>query len=277
MTPRAPSAPSRGGSGGARQVRRVPSSPGPVSTVSSASAARFAARVRARRLKRIALVTVVLVLVAGIGWGTLASPWARVQRITVTGTERIQVQQVRAVAESLVGSPLLLVDTGALSRAVRQLPLVRDVSVRRVWPSTLVVRVQERQAVAVVPVHGGLALVDRDGVALAQVAKAPPGVPLVQVNLDSDGTAGLRAALEVLDGLPPELRAEVRSIGARGADSVWSDLKDGARVLWGSAGELPTKVQALRALRALPRRDRPAGKVDYDVSAPRAPAMRPRS
>lgn len=278
MTPRAPSPPSRGGFG-TRTVRGAGApAPGRTgSTVSGASAARFAARVRARRLKRAAMVSALLVVVVVAGWAAFAAPWARVEQVRVSGVERVPEEQVLAIARTQLGSPLLLVDTGAVARAVGGLRLVRGASVHRNWPSTLLVRVTERRAEAAIPVDGGVLLVDDEGVEVARAAEAPTGVPVVRVDLAAEGGAeALRAVLGVLDGLPADLRGQVRSGGASGGDGVWTLLSDGSRVRWGSDGDLVTKVDALRALRALPRSARPSGKVDYDVSAPQAPAVRRR-
>jgi cell division protein FtsQ len=265
---------------GATARRPGPRAPGRASsTVSKASAARFAARVRARRLRRVTAVLGTTAAVVLIGWVALLSPWATVQRIQVTGLERLPEDQVRAIGRTQLGSPLFLVDTDNLARSVRGLDLVREVSIRRSWPSTLVIEVAERTAVAAVPVGKGTVLVDVDGVAVEEVAVAevPDGLPMIGVELFGDGgPAAFRAAFAVWNGLPEDIRGQIRRIGADGADGVWTVQINGSRVLWGSPGELERKVAALRALWSLPPSARPASKIDYDVSAPRAPAVRPR-
>jgi cell division protein FtsQ len=245
--------------------------------VSRASAARFAARVRARRWRRAGIVTVVFLAVTATGWAVLGAPWARVERIRVTGTVQVPQAEVDRIAGAQIGVPMLLVDTSAVARQVRGITLVRSTTVTRRWPSTLVVQVRERTAAAAVPVRGGFSLVDVDGVEVGRAAKAPTQLPVVRVELAGDGVDGLRAVLSVLDQLPADLRGEVRESGTAGVDGVWTVHRDGARVLWGSAEDVSTKVRALRALRALPRKDRPASKLDYDVSAPQAPAVRART
>jgi cell division protein FtsQ len=223
-------------------------------------------------------VTAVTAVVVA-GWAALLSPWATVHRIRVTGLERISEEQVQTIVRTQLGSSLLLVDTGNLARSVREIDLVREVSVHRNWPSTLVIEVTERTAVAAVPVGEGILLVDADGGEIETVAETeiPVGFPVIRVDLSADGgPAAFRAALAVWDGLPEDVRAEVRRIGAEGANGVWTVQRDGSRVLWGSSGELGTKVEALRALWTLSRSTGPANTIDYDVSAPRAPAVRPR-
>lgn len=246
------------------------------STVSTGSAARFAARVRRRRNRRIAIITGVVVVIAAVVAAGLIAPWATVERIAVAGTHRLPAGVVRDAATSELGRPLLLADLKAVADRVREQTLVRGVIVTRTWPGTLSIRVVEREPVAAVPGPGGVTLVDPDGVRVAEAARAPAGLPLVQVNLATAGPAALRAVVAVLAGLSPPLREQVRSAGATSADSVWLTLADGSRVLWGSSDAGAAKVDALTALRrsrgtaGLPRR----AVVVYDVSAPGAPAVR---
>ncbi len=277
MNPRATSAPERAARTGRAPARRVAGpDTGAWSTVSTASAKRFTARVRARRRRRIMLAVGAVTLVVAAVAGLLYAPWARVERITVTGTHRLTVAQVRAEADPELGRPLLLADTGAVARRIRDLTLVSSVSVHRTWPSTLAIVVTERFPVAAIPDGSGMSLVDRDGVQVEWSASRPAGMPLVQVESGSAGVPALQAVLDVLNGLPSSLRAQVRSVGAGSPASVWFVLAGGSRVLWGAAMDGPAKVRALRALQ-----DQPAARArtgvhppDFDVSAPDAPALR---
>jgi cell division protein FtsQ len=204
----------------------------------------------------------------------LYSPWATVQKVTVTGTARIPVGSVQGMLADQRGRPLLLVDTAMLSARVRALPLVAGVSVRRVWWSGLSVEVRERQAVAAVPARSGVRLVDVEGVEVATASRAPAGLPLVQVDLDRAVPGSLAAVLQVLAGLPAPLIRQVSAVGAASPDSVWLTLKDGSRVLWGSTADTADKVVVLSRLRVVAQQagTQAKGRV-YDVSAPDAPAV----
>ncbi len=278
MSPRAvDTAPRASRSGGAapRRAARAGRGHGP-SSVSSTSAARFAARARRRRWRRAVGVGLALLALLAAGLGAFWSPWARVERITVTGTSRVPRAEVFAAAGSQLGEPLLVADTAAVARRVRALRLVAAVQVSRRWPSTLVVTVTERQPVAAVPSAAGVDLVDSDGVVVTTARTAPAQLPLVQVDLAGRGPQALRAALQVRAQLPADLQGRLRGLGAGTVDSVWFTLADGSRVLWGSADDPQTKVAALRALLAAPP---PAGaraghRPEYDVSAPQDPAVR---
>jgi cell division protein FtsQ len=235
--------------------------------VSSTSAERFAAKVAARRRHRITITLAVATVLTLLGWVVLASPWLRVRDVQVVGTERLDPRALAALASGDVGRPLLLADTTSVTARVEAMRLVRSARVTRVWPSTLRITVVERRALAAVPRGGSLSLVDGEGVEVATGRQVPPGLPLVRVDLAVAGPAALRAAVDVVDGLPDALRADVLRIGATSPDRVWMDLRDGSRVEWGSADDTPRKAQVLAALRA-------QGATLYDVSSPDTPAVK---
>ena len=257
-----------------RHVAPEPGDPRSRSIVSPTSAERFAARVRARRRRRRLLAALAVVLLAGLGWVALWSPWASVKSVEVSGTDRVPRAEVLAAAEDEVGRSMLLARTGDVAASVREeQPLVRAVTVTRRWPSTLRIQVLEREPVAAVQVGRELRLVDADGVVVERVAagkaaRAAGDLPRVEVDLARpDAVAALRACVEVARGLPPSLAQKVRRLGATTPDRVWLDLTGGARVDWGSGDDTPRKAEVLEAL--LPQKAS-----SYDVRSPETPAVR---
>jgi len=236
-------------------------------TVSSTSAQRFAARVRSRRRRRIGIAVLAVGAVAGLVWTVLYSPPATLRTVYVAGTTRVDAANVRAAAVAEVGRPLLFVDIGAVAARVRRDRLVQGVSVRRQWPSTLLITVRERSPVAAVPGGPGVQLVDRDGVVIGGAAAPPPGLPLLRVDLQQAGPGALRACLATSAALPESLSRQVHQMGADSAESVWLVLRNGSRVVWGGADSSARKAEVLLAL----LRGKPAAA--YDVSAPDAPAV----
>jgi len=242
------------------------------STVSLTSAERFARRVRARRRRRVLIILAIVLVLVGLGWVTLKSPWATVQKIEVTGTDRISVAAVRAQAEIEVGHPMLLARTGDIADQVRRERLVRSVLVQRHWPSTIRIQVVERVPVAALPAGSQLSLVDRDGVEIERVKVAPAGLPRLEVARGADAVPALRGSLDVLQALPPALAQRLLAIGADSPDGIWLKLRDsklpkGARVEWGDSAQTPRKARVLTALLS-------QHAVGYDVRSPDTPAVR---
>ncbi len=238
---------------------------------STASVGRFAARARAARLlalrPMLALLGVALLL-AGVGWVLLASPWTRVESVGVVGADRVDAAAVTALVDPALGTPLVRVDRDALAARVEGLPLVTDAEVVRVWPSSLEVRLVERVPVAAVPAGDGVALLDAEGVVVIRQADTPGDLPLVQVDVDTAGAGALVAVTEVLAALPQDLAADVAAAGAGSPDDVWLETADGARVLWGSPDRGQAKADVLAVLRG-----QGDAKV-YDVRAPGTPVTR---
>ncbi|WP_432496221.1 cell division protein FtsQ/DivIB [Kineococcus gypseus] len=216
------------------------------------------------------------VVLAAAGWVALASPWLRVQQVRVDGAGRTAPERVLALVDDARGEPLAALDTGDLARRMEgELPLVASVEVVRAWPSTLRVRLHERQAVAAVPsTTGGVDLVDAEARVLQHADAAPAGVPLLSVDVERARPGALRAALAVNGSLPVSVRSRVAAITATSPDAVTLRLADGPVVVWGDAGRPERKAQVLLRLLEEPE---VAGAEAVDVSAPDAPAVRPAS
>ncbi|HST86201.1 MAG TPA: FtsQ-type POTRA domain-containing protein [Kineosporiaceae bacterium] len=241
-------------------------------SVSLTSAQRFAARVRARRRRRVLIVIAVVLVLNGLLWVALKSPWATVQKIEVSGTDRISVATVRAEAEVELGHPMLLARTADIADRVGRQRLVRSVRVERHWPSTIRVHVQERVPVAALPAGSSLSLVDRDGVEVERVKTAPAGLPRLEVDRGAASVPALRGSLAVLQALPSTLSQRLLAIGADSPDGIWLQLRDskvpgGARVEWGDSAQTRRKARVLTALL-------PQHAVGYDVRSPDTPAVR---
>jgi cell division protein FtsQ len=255
--------------------RHVAADPEAGSIVSPTSAERFAARVRARRRRRRLLGALAVLLLAGLGWVALWSPWASVRTVEVSGAERVPRAAVLAAAEDEAGRSMLLARTDDVAAAIREeQPLARSVTVTRQWPSTLRIVLVEREPVAAVPAGREVRLVDADGVVVERVAAGKVGqssgkdLPRVEVDLARPGAVeSLRACVEVARGLPAELERKVRRLGATTPDRVWLELAGGARVDWGSGADTPRKAEVLQAL--LPQKAS-----FYDVRSPETPAVR---
>lgn len=240
---------------------------------STATAALFRARVQARRRARLAWGLGSFVVVGLLGYLLLASPWLRVGQVQVQGLSRVSPTSVHLVTAGEQGRPMVLVDPAALARRLADVPLVRSVEVVRRWPTTLLITVHERQPAAAVPAAGGgFRLLDRDGVLVDRVASRPASVPVLEVDVAKAGAPALAGTLDVLDGLPADLRKGLTSIGAGSLDDIWFTIEGTGRVVWGSKEDGQRKVVALRALLAADP-SRAGSRTVYDVSSPEAPAV----
>jgi cell division protein FtsQ len=135
----------------------------------------------------------------------------------------------------------------------------------RTWPDTLQIGVVERRPRLAIPAAGGYLLADASGVVFQSVAEAPSG--LVMVVAPTTNRQLLVDVGTIFSSLSVDTAAKVVRLEAPTQDGVQLVLRDGARVVWGSAEQSALKSQVLDGL--LPK----GGRV-FDVSAPGFPARR---
>ena len=193
-----------------------------------------------------------LVPLVAAGWVVLVSSWLALDRVEVTGTARLEPQQVVEAVQVATGTPLARIDTAEVEDRVAGLAPVAEVAVRRDWPGTLEVTVTERTPAAAVAVPGGVQLLDRTGVPFATQAEPPPGIVTLEVGEPGPSDAATRAALEVHAALPEQLRRQVGSVQAPSPQAVTLVLADGRSVVWGGARGSATKAAAVLALLGRP-------------------------
>ena len=191
-------------------------------------------------------------IVAVLAWALLGSSLLVVRSVSVAGNGRaVSAGQVLAAARVTLGQPLIRVNTGAIARRVEQLTQVQSAQVSKNWPTTLVITVRLRKPAFALPLHGCYALVDPFGVIIGNVARKPPGLPVLTVNTTSRslrGSPAVRAAAKVLGELPPRIAKQVRGVATGGPNDVSVQLTNGSLVVWGGAERGRTKAKELRIL-----------------------------
>ncbi len=240
--------------------RAAPASPVPLQ--------RRAAGGRRRSVPRAALAVAAAALAGALAWAVFFSSVLAVDTVRVEGVGEEDSRPVLEAAGVSLGTPLARLDVGDVAARVRQqVPFVREASVTRAWPHTVVVHAVPRTALlAARGPSGQVRLVDEHGVAFRSVPTVPPGLPTAGVSgfpEEGDTDGGLQAAAEVLRVLPEQQRSQVSDLTASSANLVTFRLGR-VKVVWGGPGEGAKKAAVLGALLAT----RPA---TVDVSAPDLP------
>lgn len=231
-----------------------------------------------RRLRRAALVLGAAAVVIGTAALTRTG-LLDVDHVAVTGAERTGAEVVRRAARVEAGEPLVSVDTGAVTDRVEALPWVATARVERSWPSTVRIRVTEREPVASVQVtEASTAVVDPDGWVLAvERAGAPDVGAAAEATIVLTGVRGRVAEGEQLDAdardaltLAVALAERVPGAVASVSTQLDAELADGGTVRFGSIDDLDDKVTATKTV---------LGDVDLaclevlDVRVPGSPAL----
>jgi cell division protein FtsQ len=210
-----------------------------------------------------------IAIVAGIAWTLLGDRVFVVRSVTVSGTRLLAPAQVAAAAGVPLGTPLLRVDAGAVTRRVEAIRQVASVTVTEDWPDHLVIEVTERVPVmAVRMAGGGYDLLDPSGVIVRWAQARPAALPLLATALPGGalrGAPSVVAAADVLGELQPWLARQVAQVRtdqpAAGTQQVTLDLRDGKTITWGSPGDAGQKNREVFILL-------PGSAQEIDVSAP---------
>ena len=208
----------------------------------------------------------VLVVVVVIAWWVLyQSRWFLIEDVKVTGTKRLTVAAVVEQAQVRVGQPLMAADPHAIHNRIMDLDVVRQATVERGWPHTLLIAVSERKPIAVVPADNSYIWVDEQGHIAGKSAARPPHKIVVRAKPE---TSAIRAALDVYVGLPRKWKP--LSLAAKTQDSVVVQMNHNIWITFGSADDLELKVKVAGALLTKVTRNKM-----INVSAPYNPTVRP--
>ncbi|MCB0911124.1 MAG: FtsQ-type POTRA domain-containing protein [Propionibacteriaceae bacterium] len=220
---------------------------------------------RRRRWLRWLVAVLVVAALAGAGWVVGFSPALAATTVTVSGADLLTRRDVLTAAAVPVGTPMVQIDTGAVADRVAGLPPVAGVTVTRSWPGTIRIAVAERTPRLAIPAGGGYLLADATGVVFEAVRSAPSG--LVVVDASPSDQQVLVDVGTVFSALSPQTAAKVSRLAAPSTDGIELRLKDGTRVIWGSAEDSALKSEVLDALL-------PLGGSEFNVSAPAFPTRR---
>jgi cell division protein FtsQ len=209
---------------------------------------RQVAEVHARSsLSRVLTVLAVLAL-AGAGVWLLRSPLLSIHQIRVSGIESGMVVQLLAREGVGEGRPLISVPTGRLEQVLRANPRIKGAEVRRQWPQTLVVTIEERVPVAWAPFAGGWARVGIDGVVIATAPAPDSDLPRLEIaEVGASPSAAALGALAFLQELAPQPGLEV-VVTSEGND-LWA-LVNNVMVRLGRPVDMEIKARVLRELLA---------------------------
>ncbi len=108
------------------------------------------------------------------------SPRFQVKNIRVDGANVLREERIMEAAGITSADNVLLSDTEAIRERVAGLPYVKHAEVQRVYPDTVVIRIEERVAEAILLVNNRAYEVDGEGVVLRAVEPASaPEMPII--------------------------------------------------------------------------------------------------
>lgn len=178
----------------------------------------------------------------------------RVQQVTVTGTEALNPHDLRQQV-NLQDQSMFTVSTADAARRLASLPLVRDVSVTRSWPQTIVIEIVERKPVVFWKIGNASYPVDEEGVVVTG-AVPPWGAPTIQYQgpatslkpgdrVDADA---VRLALRLLEVVPQVIGDNPFSFQYSPSDGLTLSTESGYLVTLGDSRDLDWKLAVWTAM-----------------------------
>ena len=205
--------------------------------------ARPASKQSTRKLKIPRVIWLILVIAVFVWWSLYLSKWFIAQEISVTGNERLTIEQISTLAEVPIGNSLMSIDTAAMAAQLMSMPEIEVATVERGWPHTILIKVTERTPIAVAATASGFNLIDSQGHNAGAVAAPPAGLLIISAQPDSNAMLG---AIKTLAAIPAQW--QLIGLSAPTQDSIVATLGSGAVITFGSSERAADKVEVAQAL-----------------------------
>jgi len=234
---------------------------------------------RQRAAVKRAIIAVALVAVVAVSWvGLRTSALFTIEQTRVEGVRELSEQEVIAVAAVEEGATLLSIDEDAVIERLTQVPWVARVDVVRLFPSTLLISVEERERFAMVDAGATFWSVDSAGRVLGEsLPDTSTPLPVIRDVVTFEPVAGeitdseaVKNAIAVLKGISPELLEMTAVVSAPSAQETALLTEGNVEVMLGRADQL-TEKSAL-ALEIM--REQGSGVVFIDVRSLERPISR---
>ena len=205
--------------------------------------ARPASKQSTRKPKIPRAIWLILVIAVFVWWSLYLSKWFIAQEVSVTGNERLTIEQISTLAEVPIGNSLMSIDTAAMASLLMSMPEIEVAIVERGWPHTILIKVTERTPIAVAATASGFNLIDSQGHNAGVVPAPPAGLLIISAQPDSNAMLG---AIKTLAAIPAKW--QLIGLSAATQDSIVATLGSGAVITFGSSERAADKVEVAQAL-----------------------------
>jgi len=205
---------------------------------------------RWRRGWRLAAVVVAsIALTTGIAAGVTASPVFRARTIRIVGTDHLTRAEVLQLAGITSKTNVFYLDANDAEQRLERDVWVAGATIAKDLPSTVVIDVRERVAVAVAGPKDRRMLVAEDGTTLGD-AGAGALLPSIGVPVGDPepSAAAVNGAARAIAALGPNARRQVMHVSILPDGTLLVRLTSGAVITWGTAEEPDVKATALGVL-----------------------------
>lgn len=206
------------------------------------------------RLQLVERVGIVLLLLIS-GFVFLNSPLFAIREVRVEGNERVTSKEITGAARIPGGENIFRVNLKEAAARVRAIPAIKNARAFRRLPSAVVIRVEEREPIALVPGSGGFYALDATGVCIGKVEVSAPlpvvtgagAAPAPGKRLESPG---YQIAVKVLKAFDRQLVKRLAEVHVTPYQVVELFTTEGVKIYLGPPEELREKGRVLSGLLA---------------------------
>lgn len=217
---------------------------------------------------RILLILTPLVVI-GLLIASFFTPLFAIEKISVSGVERLDEAKLVTALEPLKNKPLTLVSNEEVAGLLAGFELIETFTFQAEPPNTLRVKIRERQPLMVMSRGGQNFLYDAAGVQIA-AAENLNIYPLFSFSGNPQNDPRFAHAVELFTSLPVKLYLEIESLEiTQQLTSTFELRRGGIKVIWGDNRDSLLKAEVLESLIATGQK---VG-VTIDVSSPNSPVV----
>ncbi len=215
------------------------------------------------------LIVLTPMVVIGLLIASFLTPLFAIEKIVVAGAERLDEKKLIASLEPLKGKSLTMVSDAEVAGLLAGYELIETFTFQADPPSTLRVKVRERQPLMVLQRGGQNFLFDAAGVRIG-AAENLKVYPQFDFDGNTETDPRFAHAVELMLSLPVELYLRVESVRvSQQLTSNFTLRQGGIGVIWGDNSQPLLKAEVLNSLLATGQKPG----VRIDVSSPNAPVV----
>ena len=185
-------------------------------------------RVR-RKTQRLALLILLTSLGAVIAWFVLPLPYFCITKIEVEGQEKLSKDAILKQAAIPKQRSIFRIDLTEISGRIAQVLRVKKAEVRRVFPSTLLILVEERVPFAYLEKRAHLWEVDEEGVVVGETVKKQDLPLITGSGVSLDQPEKIELGVKILASFQ-EVGLPLERLNIANENSIVGDLEKGPQV-----------------------------------------------
>lgn len=198
---------------------------------------------RRKRMRNWLLGLGVVVVAIGILVALVTTPVMSVREIRVEGADRVSAEEIRAALDDQIGKPIALVSEDEVGQRLNGFAALESYAVDLAPPSAIVIRVNEREPIALTE-QG--TLLDAAGIDLGEPREGEAELPtVVDVTIGGETYA---AVSRVLVNLSPEMLSRIDTITAESSQAITMTVDSGETLIWGGPERSTLKSDTAEAI-----------------------------